>query len=88
MDKRLDVLMRMQQGISLDSNLRRIGSRTEVLIEEVHSDYALARSYAEAADVDGLIRVELNGEIYHPGDYVTIEITGADIYDLKGKPVK
>lgn len=88
MDKRLDVLMRMQQGISLDSNLRRIGSRIEVLIEEVHSDYALARSYAEAADVDGLIRIELNGEIYHPGDYVTIEITGADIYDLKGKPVK
>lgn len=87
-EARLDALMLMQQGISLESNRKRIGSQCEALIESVEGSIALARSYAEAADVDGLIRIELNGETIAPGDYVIISITDADIYDLKGSIVK
>ena len=85
---RLDAIMRRQQHISLESNRRRIGSVCEALVEEVTESIAYARSYAEAADVDGLIKIELHGEQPLPGDYVNVEITGADIYDLKGKIVK
>lgn len=87
-EARLDALMRMQQQISLESNRKRIGSRCEALIERIEGNIAYARSYAEEADVDGLIRIELNGESPKIGSYVLITVTGADIYDLKGCIVK
>lgn len=87
-EARLDALMRMQQQISLESNRKRVGSRCEVLIERIEGNIAYARSYAEEAEVDGIIRVELNGESPEIGSYVSITVTGADIYDLKGCIVK
>lgn len=82
---RMDKLMHRQQRISLEANRRRIGEKTLVLVEECMDNIAYARSYAEAADVDGWIKIELNGHQLLPGEYVTVEITDADIYDLKGK---
>ncbi len=87
-EERLDAIMRMQQRISLKSNQNRIGSHCEVLIESIDGNTAYGRSYAEAADVDGLIAIELENDLPHPGDYVTVEITDAGVYDLKGRIIK
>lgn len=85
---RMDKLMHQQQRISLEANRRRIGEKTLVLVEECMDNIAYARSYAEAADVDGWIKIESENHRLLPGDYVTVEITDADIYDLKGKIVE
>lgn len=83
--KRLDALMLMQQQISLDFNKKRIGTNCEVLVERIENGIVYARSYAEAADVDGLIKIELNGRVAPKiGDYIKVLITDADFYDLKG----
>lgn len=81
---RLDKLMHMQQRISLESNKRRVGKTYEVLIESVNGDIAVGRSYAETADVDGIIKIKLGDFAPSVGDYVQVRITAADYYDLEG----
>jgi len=55
-----------------------------VLIDEVVSEGAIGRSYADAPEIDGL--VYLNGEVeVKPGDRVQVIIEHADEYDLWGQ---
>ncbi|MDD3213522.1 MAG: radical SAM protein, partial [Eubacteriales bacterium] len=82
--KRLDALMTLQQGISLERNRLRIGSTERALVESVREDgTAVARTAAEAPDSDGIVTLE-NGENLRPGDFVAVRITGAEPYDLTG----
>ena len=87
--RRLDRLMRQQRNISFAANKARIGKVYEVLVEEVKGGVAYCRSYAEAAEVDGFIKVKLTEaekQIADNGGYVGhygfVEITGAEAYDL------
>ena len=90
--RRLDELMAQQQGISLALNERRIGSCVEALVESVELDNdgsftALARSYAEAADVDGMLMLRGRGieNLPVPGEYARARLTAAREYDLEGE---
>ncbi len=82
--QRLDKLMHMQQKISLESNKKRVGKIYEVLIESVGDGIAIGRSYAETADVDGIIKIKLGETVPSAGEYVKVRITAADYYDLEG----
>ena len=87
--KRLDKLMRSQQKVSLAANRRRIGSVCEALVEEIKNGVAYCRSYAEAADVDGFIKVKLEADSdIAPGDFIFVKITDAHTYDLEAEAVK
>ena len=81
--RRLDRLMRAQMAVSLAANRRRIGSVCEALVDEIEDGTAYCRSYAEAAEVDGFIKVRIpEGRALSCGDYVFVRITGAGVYDL------
>ena len=81
--RRYDRLMRRQMSVSLAANRRRVGTVCEVLVDGIQDGFALCRSYAEAADVDGYIKVRLpEGSGIKPGDFIFVRITGADVYDL------
>ncbi|MBQ3849771.1 MAG: 30S ribosomal protein S12 methylthiotransferase RimO [Clostridia bacterium] len=85
---RLDRLMRDQMAVSLAANKRRIGSICEVLVDEISGGVAFCRSYAEAAEVDGFIRVRLSDvSKIKCGDYINVRITGAETYDLDAEPI-
>ncbi len=81
--RRLDLLMMTQQQISLGNNQKRIGTKTEALIDGEEDGYYIARSYAESPEADGIIRVKADAR-YKPGDFVTVRITDCDAYDLMG----
>ena len=82
--RRLDALMTLQQEISLQRNRLRIGETCRALVESIRDDgSALARTAAEAPDSDGLLTLTHVNNI-RPGDFVTVRITDADIYDLTG----
>ncbi|MBQ7061464.1 MAG: 30S ribosomal protein S12 methylthiotransferase RimO [Clostridia bacterium] len=96
-ERRLDELMRLQQSVSLRLNRARVGREYTVLTESVGSDgrgeYLIARSYAEAPDVDGVIRVRPGegrrfNKLILPGDYVKVRITGAQLYDLNAELIQ
>lgn len=84
--ERLDRLMRQQQGVSLKLNRARIGETAKVLVEEVGDGIACGRSFGEAPDVDGKVSFSFAGDI-QPGDFADVIITGASVYDLKGRAI-
>jgi ribosomal protein S12 methylthiotransferase len=84
--ERWERLMETQQAISTARLAKKIGSTIEVLVDEVDEEGAVARSWADAPDIDG--NVYLNGECdLQPGDKLTVRVEHADEYDLWASPV-
>ena len=84
-NQRLDQLMMLQQGISMEANEARIGTECEVLVDGFDEEQGRfdGRSLMEAPESDGCIWLEADRELT-PGEYVQVRITGADAYDLEG----
>ena len=84
---RLDQLMMLQQGISMEVNEARIGSVCEVLVDGYEDGRAYGRSILEAPESDGCIWLDSEREL-SPGEYVQAEIYAADAYDLMARVVE
>ncbi|MBT5819424.1 MAG: 30S ribosomal protein S12 methylthiotransferase RimO [Proteobacteria bacterium] len=82
--ERLEELMQVQAEVSEGRLRNRVGSQTEVVIDEIEGDTALARSYAESPEVDGVIRVA-GAAAFSPGRRVDVKITGYDAHDLNAE---
>lgn len=89
---RWERFMEVQQEISREKTLAKIGQKIECLIDEVGEPDedgmigADARSKADAPEIDGTVYLR-NANGLKPGDYVTVQIEEADDYDLYGVPV-
>jgi len=85
-EQRWQRFMQVQQKISAKKLQQRIGQQMEILIDEVDSDGAIGRCYADAPEIDG--KVYLDGFIdTFPGDALLATITAADEYDLWAEPI-
>ncbi|MEW5786888.1 MAG: 30S ribosomal protein S12 methylthiotransferase RimO [Pseudomonadota bacterium] len=83
---RLARFMDVQADISAARLKARLGSEMTVLVDEVGGGRALARSYADAPEIDGVVHIA-QGRGLKPGDFVKVKITRSDDYDLWGKPL-
>jgi len=81
--KRCRVLMELQESISLERNTSFVGSRMEILVEHVDGKHAIGRSYRDAPDIDGIVRIK--DCTASPGQFITVEIIDAEHHDLIGK---
>ncbi|MHC4179008.1 MAG: 30S ribosomal protein S12 methylthiotransferase RimO, partial [Planctomycetota bacterium] len=82
---RRDRLMTAQQEITFGWNASQVGRRMDVLIDRdipAEKDAYIARSYADAPEVDGLVYV--TGQDLAPGQIVPCEIVASRGYDLIG----
>jgi ribosomal protein S12 methylthiotransferase len=79
--ERLARLMLLQEGISEQRLKRKIGKTMKVLVDEVGKQGAIARSSADAPEIDGVVYIA-NGSHLNPGDIVEVKITDSDIHDL------
>ncbi|MCD8521446.1 MAG: 30S ribosomal protein S12 methylthiotransferase RimO [Saccharospirillaceae bacterium] len=84
--ERYDRFMQAQQAISARKLQRKIGSRMTVIIDEVDEEGAVARSAADAPNIDGMVYLNDFFDC-QPGDLVEVEIEHADEYDLWAAPV-
>ena len=83
---RLDRLMRLQQSVSLKKNQARVGSVEQVLVTGfADNGLVTGRSSREAPETDGEILIDCGGARPDPGLFIPVRITGAEIYDLRGK---
>jgi ribosomal protein S12 methylthiotransferase len=55
-----------------------------VLVDAVEKDVAIARSEADAPEIDGVVRIK-RAKGLAPGDWADVEITSADAYDLNAR---
>ena len=83
---RYDRLMTLQQGISLKRNRERVGMVEQVLVTDTGNDgTCLGRSSREMPETDGEIIVDCGQTPPEAGQFIPVEITQADAYDLRGK---
>ena len=78
--------MERAAAISARRLAARVGQQVRVLVDEVSADVALARSAAEAPEIDGVVRIVRNEQVaLAAGEWADIEIVAADTYDLTGR---
>ncbi|HEX9473146.1 MAG TPA: 30S ribosomal protein S12 methylthiotransferase RimO [Steroidobacteraceae bacterium] len=83
-EERYARFMERAAAISASRLQRRIGRRLRVLVDRVEDGIAIARSAGDAPEIDGVVRVAATAAT-RPGEFIEIDITGADSYDLQGR---
>ncbi len=83
--ERMEELMELQRGISLDRNSALVGRVLSALVDERVDDdpefQAVARTVGQALDVDGVTHLR-DAAGLEPGDLIDVEIVEAGDYDL------
>jgi len=77
--------MLKQQEISARKLQCRIGQQMTVLVETREEGGYLARSYADAPEIDGLVHIATDSTL-SLGDFCQVQISDADEYDLYATP--
>jgi len=77
--------MQKQQEISANKLQRRIGHQMTVLVEHRDADGYVARSYADAPEIDGVVHIATQDELAL-GEFCRVKIDDADEYDLYATP--
>ncbi|TAL69223.1 MAG: 30S ribosomal protein S12 methylthiotransferase RimO [Bacteroidetes bacterium] len=86
-EERRNLLMELQQSISMKKNQIKIGSTIQVVIDEkVSPDEYIGRTQHDAPDIDNAVYVQSNTEI-EMGTFVNVKIDKAEEYDLHGSVV-
>jgi ribosomal protein S12 methylthiotransferase len=79
--ERLARLMLLQEEISEQLLKNKIGKKITVLVDEVGEQVAIARSSADAPEIDGVVYITGRQKL-NAGDFVEVNITDSDAHDL------
>jgi ribosomal protein S12 methylthiotransferase len=82
--ERFERFMELAARISAEKLAAKVGRRMRVLVDSVGENGAIARSTADAPEIDGTVRIPKPGKLT-AGDWAEVEITGADDYDLTAR---
>ncbi|HEY0198615.1 MAG TPA: 30S ribosomal protein S12 methylthiotransferase RimO [Rhodanobacter sp.] len=83
-EDRLEQFMAVQAEISAAKLQRKIGRTIRVLVDEAGADGAVARSAADAPEIDGTVLIA-DGQKLKPGQFVDVTIEGASEHDLHAR---
>ena len=81
---RWERFMAAQQRISTARLKQKVGRTMPVILDIIDGKTAQGRTMGDAPDVDGVVKVTLNGGKHQPGDVISVHITAATDYDLEG----
>jgi ribosomal protein S12 methylthiotransferase len=86
---RRDALLELQESIAEDAAAAFVRRTLDVLVEEVDDGVLVGRSYREAPDTDGEVRIPLGDGVraVEVGDLVACRVVAADGVDLRGEPL-
>jgi ribosomal protein S12 methylthiotransferase len=73
--------MSVQERISAERLKRKIGSTMTVLVDEVAKSGAIARSAADAPEIDGVVHVARARKLA-PGEFARVRVSRSDAHDL------
>jgi ribosomal protein S12 methylthiotransferase len=79
-EDRLARLMYLQEEISAAKLAKKVGTVMTVLVDDVDDEGSVARSAADAPEIDGLVYI--NEENLNVGEMVKVRITDSDEHDL------
>ena len=79
--ERQERLMNLQAAISAENLATKVGQEISVLVDELTPAGAIARSAADAPEIDGQVIVEEPGEMV-PGEFYRVEVIRSAEHDL------
>jgi ribosomal protein S12 methylthiotransferase len=80
--ERLERFMTKQAAISADKLKQKVGKTMTVLVDGIEEDgTVIARSYADAPEIDGLVIVAATDKA-SVGEFLEVSITNSDEHDL------
>ena len=82
--QRLARFMERQAAISAARLARKVGRVERVLVDAIDGDVAIARSRADAPEIDGVVHVH-GAAALRPGQFVDVRIESSDAHDLHGR---
>jgi len=80
-------LMQAQEKISARRLRRRVGKTLRVLVDAVTPEGAVARSAADAPEIDGVVHIE-DGQHLKPGEFARVKVARSDAHDLWARCAK
>jgi ribosomal protein S12 methylthiotransferase len=80
--------MEKSQAISEAKLAAKIGTRIDVIVDEVDAEGATCRTMADAPEIDGNLFIDEGFEGLKAGDFVTVKVDEASEYDLWGSNPK
>ncbi|MCE2615407.1 30S ribosomal protein S12 methylthiotransferase RimO [Phocaeicola oris] len=82
--KRLDEIMRIQEGISAELNEAKIGRIFKTIIDRREGEYYVGRTQFDSPEVDQEVLIKANGRQLRKGHFYNVKITDSEDYDLFG----
>lgn len=86
--ERADIIMDIQQGISLKHNLAKVGKTYKVLFDRKEGGYFIGRTEHDSPEVDNEVLVEAQENFVRLGDFANVQIDDAEEFDLFGTVIK
>lgn len=82
-EERLARFMQKQASISAMRLERKVGREIDVLVDAIDGELAIARSAADAPEIDGTVQIQDGaGQGLRVGEFARVRIMGADEHDL------
>lgn len=85
--KRVEEIMEIQQQISWEKNLEKVGKVFKCIFDRKEGDYFVGRTEYDSPDVDNTVLVPAKDVYISIGDFANVRITSAEDYDLIGELV-
>ncbi len=86
--ERMERVMELQQGISLELNQKKVGKKLKVLMDRKEGGQYIGRTEYDSPEVDNEVLIESPDEYIRLGDFENVLIESATEFDLSGKVVR
>lgn len=87
-EQRVEEIMDIQQGISLEKNIQKVGQTFKVLVDKLEGNFFVGRTQFDSPEVDNEVLLEASADYAAPGSFVNARIERAEDFDLYGRIVK
>ncbi|WP_132055482.1 30S ribosomal protein S12 methylthiotransferase RimO [Pseudocnuella soli] len=84
--RRAEEIMAVQQEISLEKNMEKVGQVFKVIVDKKEAGRYLGRTEFDSVEVDNEVIIQTSQKLL-PGEFVNVKITRAYDYDLEGELV-
>lgn len=86
--KRMERLMTIQEGISLERNELLVGRHIKVIVDRTEGDFYVGRTESDSPEVDNEILIENPKRKNIIGEFCKVVVTKAMPFDLEGKLIR
>lgn len=85
--QRVDAIMELQQGISLELNQQKVGQTFKVLVDRKEEGQYIGRTEFDSPEVDNEVVIDSDDQYLRVGDFVQVKIESASEFDLHGRAI-